>query len=183
MPHLSYAQHFQGVADLFLRDPERYGSMLQFIENVMTRASELSKSERELLAAHVSHLNGCGFCVGAHRATLTTMNVASEEIDGATEDTPSSTDAKFRALLDFAGKLTRTPAAITAGDIADLRHAGWSEQAIEDAVNVVALFGYVNRLVDAVGIEGNDAYFAHVGRAIATQGYAPLIKTALQAAG
>ena len=35
MSYLSQAESFQGVADVFLRDPERYAPLLQFIESVM----------------------------------------------------------------------------------------------------------------------------------------------------
>ncbi len=40
----------------------------------------------------------------------------------------------------------------------------------------------MNRLVDALGIKGNEAYFKQVGTALAKQGYAPLIKSALKKA-
>ena len=58
MPFLDYAKDFQGVADVFLRDPARYGPLLHFIEDVMTRESELSKSDREIIAARVPLKDG-----------------------------------------------------------------------------------------------------------------------------
>ena len=67
-------------------------------------------------------------------------------------------------------------------DVDAVTSAGWSEQAVEDAINVAALFNYVNRLVDAFGIEGNDAYFKHVGQMLAGKGYAPLVKSVLDKA-
>ncbi len=75
MPNLTYAQDFQGVADVFLRDPTGYGPLLQFIEDVMTRDSELTAAEREMIAAYVSQLNACRFCIGVHHSTLAAMNV------------------------------------------------------------------------------------------------------------
>ena len=35
-----------------------------------------------------------------------------------------------------------------------LRAEGWSDPAIHDAIQVIAYFNYVNRVADAVGIEG-----------------------------
>lgn len=32
MPYLSHAKDYQGVADVFLRDPDRYAPLLQFIQ-------------------------------------------------------------------------------------------------------------------------------------------------------
>ena len=181
MSHLSYSKDFQGVADVFLRDAGLYAPLLQFIETVMTRPSDLTKAEREMIAAHVSKLNDCGFCLGAHRWTLAAMDISPALIDEIEDG--ASVDGKMRAILTFAGKLTRDPGAVRQSDIDAVTSAGWSEQAVEDAINVTALFNYVNRLVDAFGIEGNETYFKHVGQMLASQGYAPLVKSALDKAG
>ncbi|MCG8545129.1 MAG: peroxidase-related enzyme, partial [Alphaproteobacteria bacterium] len=160
MPYLSQAKDAKGVADVFLRDPDRYAPLLQFIESVMVGESELSPAEREMIATHVSKLNGCDFCLGAHRWTLAALDIDLKLIEAA-EAGPDSgdVDEKLRPVLRLATKLTRTPGDMNQADIDDLRAAGWSDQAIEDAINVIALFNYVNRLVDAFGIEADDAYF------------------------
>ena len=183
MPYLSSAKDFQGVADVFLRDSERYAPLLQFIEAVMVGPSALTKVEREMIAAHVSKVNGCGFCLGAHKWTLAAMDVDLRTIE-AIEAGPEAVAIgdRLRPILRFASKLTQSPEAIGQGDIDTLLEAGWSEQSIEDAINVISLFNYVNRLVDAFGIEGEEAYFKQVGASLAARGYAPLIKSALQRA-
>ena len=183
MSYLSHTKDFQGVADAFLRDPERYAPLLQFIEAVMVGQSALTKAEREMIAAHVSHLNGCGFCLGAHKWTLAAMDISPLTIE-AIEAGPEAEgiDERLRPILRFATKLTRTPDRIGQANIDDLRAAGWSDQSIEDAINVVALFNYVNRLVDALGIEGTEPYFKQVGAALAKQGYAPLLDSLLKKA-
>ena len=183
MSYLSYSKDFQGVADVFLRVPDRYAPLLQFIEAVMVGESALTKAEREMIATHVSKLNGCGFCVGAHKSTLAAMDIDAEAIE-AIEAGPEAAgvDDKLRPILRFATKLTQTPEAVGQPDIEALRAAGWSDQSIEDAINVVAIINYVNRLVDAFGIKGNETYFKHVGSTLAKQGYAPLIKSALKKA-
>ena len=184
MSYLSYSKSFRGVADVFLRKPERYGPLLQFIETVMAAPSALTKAEREIIAAHVSKMNGCGFCLGAHVATLAALDIDFHALDatGSGPDT-RNVSAKLQAILEFATRITREPDSIRQTDIDALRDVGWEDETIEDAINVVALFNYVNRLVDAFGIEGDDAYFKHVGATLATQGYAPLVKSALKKAG
>jgi len=179
MAHLSYSKDFQGVVDVFLRDPARYAPLLQFIETVMAGESELSKSDREMIAAHVSKLNGCDFCLGAHKWTLAAMDIGPAIIE-AIEDGPdaSEVDDRLRPVLRFATKLTEAPEQIEQSDIDTLRAAGWSDQSIEDIINVTALFNYVNRLVDAFGIKGDETYFKQIGRALATQGYGPLVAKA-----
>jgi len=57
------------------------------------------------------------------------------------------------ALLDYAEKVTRTPAICRHEDIDALRTVGWSDAAIHDAVQVVAYFNYINRIADALGVE------------------------------
>ncbi|MCG8357793.1 MAG: peroxidase-related enzyme [Kiloniellales bacterium] len=183
MSYLSQAESFQGVVDVFLRDPERYAPLLQFIESVMEAESSLTKAEREMIAAHVSKLNGCDFCLGAHKWTLAAMDIEPrviEAVEAGPED--AEVDERMRPVLRFAGKLTQTPERIGQGDIEALRAAGWSDQAIEDTINVVALFNYVNRLVDAFGIKGSESYFKQIGASLAKQGYGPLIKSALKKA-
>ena len=176
MANFSYSRNFKGVADVFLRSPERYRPLLDFIETVMLGESELTKAEREIIAAHVSRINGCDFCVEAHRATLAAM--------GVNEDTVSTLDQgvdvegvsdPVRHLLVFAEKLTRTPAAVTESDINALTERGVAEQTIEDTINVVSVFNYVNRLVDAFGVKGDSGYFKLVGASLATSGYAKLL--------
>lgn len=60
-------------------------------------------------------------------------------------------DAKLRATLGFLEKLTLQPNEVRPADIAPLRAAGLSDEAIEDAINVCALFNIYDRLADALG--------------------------------
>jgi len=59
-----------------------------------------------------------------------------------------------RALCDLAAKLTLTPAAVSRADVDGLRAHGWDDRAIHDAIQVIAYFNYINRVAEAVGIEG-----------------------------
>jgi uncharacterized peroxidase-related enzyme len=58
-----------------------------------------------------------------------------------------------QAMLDFAIKLTRTPAAMTRDDVEALRAHGFGDVAIHDIVQVTGLFNYFNRLADGLGID------------------------------
>jgi len=177
MTHFSYSKNFQGVADVFLRSPELYRPLLDFIENVMVGPSALTKVEREILAAHVSRLNGCDFCLSAHHATLAAMEIPERTLD--TLDQGANIEGisdNLRHLLVFAEKLTLSPHDMAQADIDALTRLGIAEQAVEDAINVISLFNYVNRLVDAFGVEGSPDYFRLVGRSLARSGYAGLLQ-------
>ncbi len=60
----------------------------------------------------------------------------------------------MRALCDFAVKLTLTPSEVARADADGLRTHGWDDRAIHDAIQVIAYFNYINRVAEAVGIEG-----------------------------
>ena len=66
-------------------------------------------------------------------------------------------DAPALALLRFAKKLTLTPAAMDPGDIEPLRENGWSDSGIAEAVYVIGMFAFFNRVAEAFGLE-NPSY-------------------------
>ncbi len=76
----------------------------------------------------------------------------------AIDYTTAELTPRERSLLDYAAKLTRTPAAMEASDLAPLREAGLSDRDILDANLTVAYFAYVNRIADGLGvaIEGEE---------------------------
>jgi uncharacterized peroxidase-related enzyme len=61
--------------------------------------------------------------------------------------------AQLRTLLEYAGKLTRMPAAVSRSDVDALRAAGYTDEAVLHAVEVTAYFAFVNRLADGLGVE------------------------------
>ena len=103
--------------------------------------SELDRIDRELLAVVVSRTNGARYSLRAHEEML-------RDLGG-----PGELDARRRALGVFAEKLTRSPADMSGQDVETLRSHGLSDAAISDAIQVVAFFNHVNRVVNAVGVD------------------------------
>ena len=60
--------------------------------------------------------------------------------------------ARDRSMLEYAVKLTRTPASVTREDVEGLRVQGLSDEAIHEIAQITALFNYYNRLADGLGI-------------------------------
>jgi len=56
-------------------------------------------------------------------------------------------------MLDYAVKLTLTPAEVGAEDVACLREHGFDDTAALDICQVTAYYNYVNRLADGMGVE------------------------------
>ena len=61
-----------------------------------------------------------------------------------------------RVMLDYAVKLTESPAFMEAADLKPLREAGFDDKAILDINQIVAYFAYVNRVADGLGVEMED---------------------------
>lgn len=59
-------------------------------------------------------------------------------------------------MLDYAVKLTVSPASVTAADAASLKAAGFSDRDLLDIVEVTAYYAYANRIADGLGISTED---------------------------
>ena len=67
--------------------------------------------------------------------------------------TAAGLSPKREAMLRYAVKLTKTPAAVNDADVEALRSAGFSDRDILDITEVVAYYAYANRIADGLGIE------------------------------
>ena len=79
-------------------------------------------------------------------------------------------DAKFAELLVLIEKAARNAASVASADVDAVRAAGWSDEAIYDAITVCALFNFYTTWVDGSGVPGLDDYTPS-GQRLATQGY------------
>ncbi|GMQ88303.1 MAG: hypothetical protein BMS9Abin08_1539 [Gammaproteobacteria bacterium] len=176
MSYLSYSRDFQGVGDIFLRDPVRYLPFMQLLENVMSTESELSKAQKEMIALYSSSLNGCHYCVSSHASVLASLETDEALVRSLADGSTGPLDDKLRAVFRFANKLTLEPGNISEADTDAMRSAGWSDQTIEDTICVVSTFAFLNRLADGFGVAGSDNHFEQVGGMVAAQGYQPMVK-------
>ncbi len=56
----------------------------------------------------------------------------------------------------FAEFLTLSPSSVTQQHVQELRNVGWSDEEIIDIVHITALFNYMVRVADGLGIELNE---------------------------
>ncbi len=61
-----------------------------------------------------------------------------------------------RAMLEYAEKLTLTPAMMTQEDVQQLRDAGWTDCNVLDIAMACAYFNFRVRIVDGLGLEMSD---------------------------
>jgi alkylhydroperoxidase family enzyme len=64
--------------------------------------------------------------------------------------------AAERVLLDYVDLITNSAARSTAEDVQKLRDAGWNENQISEAVYIIAIFAFFNRVADAFGVPSQD---------------------------
>ncbi|HWR82494.1 MAG TPA: hypothetical protein VN285_04265 [Candidatus Deferrimicrobium sp.] len=57
-----------------------------------------------------------------------------------------------RALLEFAQQLTHRPAEVSNTDVERLRQVGWDDPQIAEAIYIISLFAFFNRVADAFGL-------------------------------
>jgi uncharacterized peroxidase-related enzyme len=66
--------------------------------------------------------------------------------------------AAERAMLDYAVKLTATPATVGAEEVEALRSHGLDDRDILDIIYVVCLYNFNDRMADATGIKAHDFF-------------------------
>jgi uncharacterized peroxidase-related enzyme len=134
--------------------PDFYGAhMKQFTQEAMRGRSTWSVGDRELMAAYVSKVNDCPFCVGAHTATAARACQDGERVAAVLADLDSAPiEEGLRATLRMLGRLT-SDGTLTADDVRGVLAAGVSHQQIEDALAVGFAFNTTDRLANAFAFE------------------------------
>ncbi len=139
----------------------KFAAFTAMYNDLMMGDSGLSKLEREMIAVTVSSANHCHYCLVAHGAAVRELSgdpALGEQL--VTNYRTAPLDARQRAMLDFAWKLTKQPEAVDEPDREALRAAGWSDRDIWDIASVAAFFNMSNRLSAATDMRPNDEYHA-----------------------
>lgn len=142
-------------------DIDKLNAFTALYNDLMLADSGLTKLEREMIAVVVSSINGCFYCLTAHGAAvrelsgdpkLGEMMVMNYRV--------ADLDARQRAMLDFAAKVTEASRKIEEADRQALRDVGFSDRDIWDIANVAAFFNMTNRVASATDMRPNDEYHA-----------------------
>lgn len=161
-----------GILHLFRFKRRSTNHLVRFTEEVMHGPSPLSPGMRELIGAYFSKHNQCSFCSDAHAAAA-----AQFLEDGLVEEVlrdveTSRLDEPHKALFRYVGKLARHPERVVAADIQTLKQAGWSEEAIYDALTVAAVFKFYNTWNNGSGVQNmRPSDYLYSGKVLTTLGY------------
>jgi uncharacterized peroxidase-related enzyme len=141
------------LADVFRAFPEHVRPLLAYHDALLRGESPLTVAERELIAAFVSGLNACNFCVGAHKLYARAFGIDESVIDALITDIDGADfDPKLKPILKYVAKLKDLPPKLTAADAQAVYDAGWSERALFDAIQVASLFSLMNRIIEGTGV-------------------------------
>jgi len=142
------------AARLTFYRPDCYCSYSKALTHEAMRGpSGWSVAERELMAAYISKMNDCPFCVGAHTATAAQASGNESMVAAVLGDVESAPISEgLRASLRMLGKLTRD-GHLSAADVRAVLETGVSRQQVEDALAVCYAFNVTNRLANAFGFE------------------------------
>jgi uncharacterized peroxidase-related enzyme len=119
---------------------------------VMYNSGGLSRAEREIGAVGASIVNRCLYCAAVHASrynqlTKSTDVIAAIFADGA----EAEIEARLKAILNFAVKLSKCPPEANADDMAALVEVGLNKEEILDLILSTSLFGWANRLMHTLG--------------------------------
>jgi uncharacterized peroxidase-related enzyme len=147
------------VLAAYSADEAKLRAFATLYNELMLADSGLTKLEREMIAVVVSSANRCYYCLTAHGAAVRQLSADPELGEMLVMNwRVAPLPRRQRALLEFAHKLTVTPAEVVQADRAALRKAGWSERDIWDAAGVVGFFNFTNRVATASDMMPNRVY-------------------------
>src|SRR5438874_418612 len=131
--HAVSHQPVPDAARLVFYRPDFYGApMKAFTHLAMRGPSTWSVGDRELMAAFVSKINACAFCIGAHTATAAMAYQDEAKVSEVLADLETaSIEEPLRATLDMLGKLTREHT-VNVDDMRAMLSAGVSPEQIKD---------------------------------------------------
>ena len=158
---------------LVMYRPEFYGTPMQKItQDAMRGPSAWSVGDRELMAALVSKMNACEYCIKAHTAVSAKAYRDPAKVSAALADLETAPlDQPLRATLRMLAKLTRENA-VGVDDMHAVLAAGVSREQIRDALSVAFVFNAMNRLAEAFKFEvGEPKAFEAGARYLLARGY------------
>ncbi len=140
-------------------DNTKLQAFIDMVDDLMLGDSGLSKLEREMIAVAVSAVNHCHYCLTAHGAAVRQRGKDPELGELIAQNYRAAhLDARQKAMLDFAVKLTEHPDKIEEADREALRRAGFSDRDIWDIAAIAGFYNMSNRLAAATDMRPNREY-------------------------
>jgi len=144
---------FQALS-LWPRGLELY---VEMFKGMMFADTKLTRGVKEMIAATVSRINQCDYCLNHHTNFMTLYGISPAVSEQIVND-PQSADISEaeKRLLSYADKVTRSAYMVTDADVEGLKEIGWSQEEILEATMIISMFNSINRFADALGVQLED---------------------------
>ncbi len=153
MPKLPSLSDDAVLGDLFRAFPGHAPYLMPFVDIVMRGPGEWEIAEREFIAAYVSALNACTYCLGAHVIYAEAFGLPAARLEAALEDPDAAgLSEKLAATLKYVRLFNALPHKGKQADMAAVLAAGVSEKAIYEALMIAATFNMMNRVAEGTGV-------------------------------
>ena len=167
----------ESVGAVLKRYPQHAVAITELTEIVMrTGDCALTSEQRELIAAYSSGVNNCTYCFNTHRITAEAFGVDEGLLEAMLADLDSAeVDEKLKPLLEYAKKLTLTPARMVQADVDAIFDAGWDEDVFHYTVMICGLFNFYNRLIEGYGVKNTADFRFKAGGELKARGYSVVL--------
>ncbi|MGB9754431.1 peroxidase-related enzyme [Roseiflexus castenholzii] len=151
------------VPNIFLalaHRPDEFRAFFAHHDALMSRPSNLSQAEKEMIVVATSAVNDCLYCVIAHGAILRIRSKnprLAEQI--AANYRRAEITPRQRAMLDYAQKVAVDSARISDDDWQPLYQHGFTQEDIWEIGAIAAFFAMSNRLANMSALRPNDEFY------------------------
>jgi uncharacterized peroxidase-related enzyme len=176
MPYISMPPELMpGTPGLMRYRPETGRPLSQLAEVLLRDAHSLSRADRELIAARVSALNECRFCLYTHSEVSAQQHPEGRAMVDKVLSDPSSApiSPKLKALLTIAEAVQESGRSVSHEMVDAARTAGATDTEIHDTVLISAAFCMYNRYCDGLAavVPDDPAAYIPMAAMIIREGY------------
>jgi len=174
MAHINLGNDLPGIRGPMAFSPHTSQPLNEFANALLATDEGLSRGERELIGAYVSHLNDCNFCQNIHGAVANHYLGEEETFLAVKCDLPSApVSEKIRKLLLIAASTQKGGKHVTSEQVDEARANGATDREIHDTVLIAAAFCMFNRYVDGLATWAPDDpdFYRHRAAKVAELGY------------
>ena len=141
MAHFEGLTPNSGLTEVLRAFPRNSKPLLHLLNSIMCADGELSRGQRETIAAIVSQQNDVAYCAFYHSLFAEVLTAPNAQPNVDVE--PLAEYAR-RLIVGDSGELDRAFMAALS--------AGWSQAALYETVEVVGIFNFINTIVKAAGL-------------------------------
>ena len=142
------------IFELLALDKDLYFATDMMVQNFLLKETLLPYNTKERIALLVSLENNCTMCVDVHKNIAKMLGMTEDQVEDTLQGIDAiDTDEKEKELLRLCLKAaSKESYKTTQEEIDTLKHRGWSELEILEAVRIAAYFNYINTLSNVFGL-------------------------------